>query len=130
LPYSGFGLRADKAIDRLAVPHNHNGRQTTHTELLGDALLVVAIHFRQQELTGVFVRQFFQHRHQGFTRRAPFRPEIDDHRPLKRFVDQHFLGVRHSDGNNMFAHALLTKKLLHHIIRRSDRSPRLTEYFF
>ncbi len=97
-------LRADKAVYRLPVLHQHHRRQAAHTELARDRLLLVAVDLGKQHLAGVFAREFFEYRQQHLAGTAPVRPEIDQHQTLVRLVDQHLLRIRGCDLDHQFRH--------------------------
>ncbi|MCY1180728.1 hypothetical protein D9M73_211960 [compost metagenome] len=86
-------LRTGKAIDRLAVLEQHHGRQAADAEAGDDVLFDVTVDLGQQQLTLIALGNALQHRHQHFAGRAPFGPEIHQHRLVERVLDHRLVEI-------------------------------------
>ena len=83
----GFRLRTGETVHRLAVLEQHHGRQAADTEAGDDLLLDVAVDLGQQQLALVLLGDLRQQGHQRLAWRAPFGPEIHQHRLVERVLE-------------------------------------------
>ncbi len=82
-----FGLRTGETVHWLTILEQHHGRQAADAETGDDLLFDVAVDLGQQQLTLILLGDLRQQRHQGLARRAPFGPEVDQYRLVKRVLE-------------------------------------------
>ena len=70
----------DDLIAQLAVLEKKQRRNRANIVLERETLVVVHVYLCNLDLTHFFARDLVQQRRNHFTRTAPFRPKIDDHR--------------------------------------------------
>ena len=90
---------SDKVLDDRAIHEQYDSRETSNPELLRQCLFLIGVDFRELEAARVLAREAIEHRHELPTRRAPGRPEIDEHRLLSGCLDdvRHETTCRHGD---------------------------------
>ena len=89
LAHLAFGLRAHKAIHRLAIHHQHTGGYAANAKHACDLLVGIDIHLGQLEAASVFDLQLLQRGHQRLAGATPCGPEVHQH------------GHRHRSGNHL-----------------------------
>ena len=77
--YLTFGLGAGKAVHRLPLLDQNAGRRVAHAKHHGQLGRLVDIDFGEDEATGIFRIQLFQHWLQHFAGAAVGRPKIHQH---------------------------------------------------
>ena len=91
--HRAFGLRADEAVDRVAVLEQEDAGEAAHAELGGQSRVGVGVDLGQLEAAVHLAGQPLEHRPEHATGSAPVGPEVDQHRNLARRVDDLLLEV-------------------------------------
>ncbi|MNF87097.1 hypothetical protein D3C84_695550 [compost metagenome] len=91
--YSRLRLCAGKTVYRLTILEQHHGRQAANAKAGDDVLLEVAVDLGQEQLTLIALGDGLQHRHEHFARRAPFGPEIHQHRFVEGVLDDRLIEI-------------------------------------
>ena len=86
-----FRLGTGKAVHRLAVLEQHNGRQAANAELGDHLLFHVAVDLGQQQFALVALGDLRQQGHQCLAWRTPLGPEIHQHRFVEGVLDHQLL---------------------------------------
>ena len=98
-----FRLHAHETIERATILDQHHRRQRAHAERTSELRMFIGVDLGQQHLAFQFVDHFLDDRGELFARRAPRRPEVDEHRLACR-CEQHFFfeiglgGVKNKPG--------------------------------
>lgn len=75
-----LALGADHLLGNLTVLDDEQCRNRAHTELRGEALMFINVHFADLDLALVFTGEFVENGRDHLARTAPFGPEIHEHR--------------------------------------------------
>ncbi len=75
-----LGLRAHESIERLPVAEGIDRRQRLDAKLGGDCRVLISVDLHQADPATIAGDHFFENGCQLFTRAAPRRPEIHEHR--------------------------------------------------
>ena len=92
-----FRLRPHEAIGRLAIDHQHAGRDAANAKGLAQLLLLVGVDLDQFEAAGVLGLNFFQQRADHLARAAPGGPEVHQHGGVHRGI--YDLGIEVFNGH-------------------------------
>src|SRR5664279_1715975 len=77
----GLGAGADDRLHDLALGEDRHGRDGHDLVVAGDARVLVDVHLRDGDLSGILAGDLFEHGSDQAARTAPLRPEVDEYWP-------------------------------------------------